>query len=107
MMDCVYPTRVARNGTALVKTGKLVIRNAIYKDDYTPIEQGCQCYTCKNYTRAYLRHLINADEMLGAELLSIHNLHYLTDLTKQIKQAIWEDRLLDFKNEYLKDYKIW
>lgn len=106
MMDCVYPTRIARNGTALVRTGKLVIRNAIYKDDFQPIENGCTCYTCKNFTRAYIRHLINADEMLGAELLSIHNLHHLIDLTKQIKQAIWEDRFLDFKNEYLSNFKL-
>ena len=106
MMDCVLPTRVARNGTAFVKTGKLVIRNAVYKDDFSPIEEDCECYACKNYTRAYIRHLINCGEMLGAELLSIHNLHYLTNLTKQIKQAIWEDRLLDFKEEYLKNFKL-
>jgi len=107
MMDCVLPTRVARNGTAFVKTGKIVVRNAIYKEDFSPLEEGCTCYTCRHFTRAYLRHLINADEMLGAELLSIHNLHHLINLTEQIKKAIWEDRLLDFKEEYLKEYKIW
>lgn len=106
MMDCVLPTRIARNGTAFTKHGKLVIRNAEFKEDYRPIEDDCDCYTCKNFTRAYIRHLINADEMLGAELLSIHNLHHLINLTDQIKKAIWEDRLLDFKKEYLKDYKI-
>lgn len=106
MMDCVLPTRIARNGTAFCKEGKLVLRNAQYKDDFRPIEQHCQCYTCQNYTRAYIRHLINVDEMLGAELLSIHNIHHLIDLTKQVKQAIWEDRLLDFKTEYLKNYKL-
>lgn len=104
MMDCVLPTRIARNGTAFHKTGKLVIRNAIYKDDFTPIENDCDCYTCKNYTRAYLRHLINADEMLGAVLLSIHNLRFLTRLTELVKEAITNNRLLDFKNEYLKNY---
>ena len=106
MMDCVLPTRIARNGTAFVKEGKLVIRNAIYKDDFRPIEEGCDCYACKNYTRAYIRHLINAGEMLGAELLSIHNIRHLIRLTEEIKKAIWEDRLLDFRDEYLKNYKI-
>ncbi len=106
MMDCVLPTRIARNGTAFTKTGKLVIRNAEFKEDFRPIEDDCDCYTCKHYTRAYIRHLINAGEMLGAELLSIHNLRHLIRLTEQIKQAIWEDRLLDFKSEYLKNYKL-
>lgn len=106
MMDCVLPTRIARNGTALTKTGKLVIRNSIYKEDFSPIEKECDCYACKHYTRAYIRHLINAGEMLGAQLLSIHNLRFLTRLTEQIKDAIWNDRLLDFKQEFLKTYKI-
>ena len=106
MMDCVLPTRVARNGTAFVKTGKLVIKNAKYKEDFSPIEQDCDCYTCKNYTRAYIHHLVKAGEMLGAELLSIHNLRHLTHLTEQIREAIKEDRLLDFKEEYLKNYKF-
>jgi queuine tRNA-ribosyltransferase len=104
MMDCVLPTRIARNGTAFTKDGKLVVRNAKYKNDFTPIESDCECYTCKSYTRAYIRHLINAGEMLGAQLLSIHNLHHLIVLTDQIKQAIWDDRLIDFKNEYLERY---
>lgn len=107
MMDCVLPTRIARNGTAFTRFGKLVVRNAKYKEDFTAIEDDCDCYTCKNFTRAYIRHLVNADEMLGAELLSIHNLFHLIKLTEQIKQAIREDRLLDFKKEYLKHYKIW
>lgn len=106
MMDCVLPTRIARNGTAMTRHGKLVVRNGAYKDDMRPIEEGCSCYACTNYTRAYIRHLINAGEMLGAQLISIHNLHHLIDLTNQVKKAIWEDRLLDFKQEYLKHYKI-
>ena len=106
MMDCVLPTRVARNGTAFVREGKLVIKNAQYKEDFSPIEHDCDCYACKHYSRAYIHHLIKAGEMLGAELLSIHNLRHLTKLTEQIKQAIWEDRLLDFKEEYLKNYKM-
>ena len=106
MMDCVLPTRIARNGTAFTKNGKLVIRNAEFSEDFRPIEEDCDCYACKHYTRAYIRHLIKAGEMLGAELLSIHNLRHLTKLTEQIKEAIWQDRLLDFKEEYLKNYKI-
>ena len=106
MMDCVLPTRVARNGTAFVKNGKIVIKNAKYKQDFLPLEQDCDCYTCKNFTRAYLRHLMISNEMLGAELLSIHNLRYLIKLTEQIKQAIWNDCLLDFKKEYLANWKM-
>ncbi len=104
MMDCVLPTRIARNGTAFTKNGRLVVRNAKYKADFQPIEKDCKCYTCQNYTRSYIRHLINAGEMLGAQLLSIHNLHHLITLTAQIKDAIWQDRLLDFKKEYLAKY---
>jgi queuine tRNA-ribosyltransferase len=105
MMDCVLPTRIARNGTALTKKGKLIIRNAEFKEDLKPIEEGCDCYACKNFTRSYIRHLVNSDEMLGAELLSIHNLRFLTHLTEQIKEAIWQDRLLDFKNEFLSEFR--
>ena len=106
MMDCVLPTRIARNGTAFTKYGKMVVRNAVYKEDFKPIEEDCDCYTCKHFTRAYIRHLLNVGEMLGAELLSIHNLHFLINLTHQIREAIKEDRLLDFKENYLKTYKI-
>ena len=105
MMDCVLPTRIARNGTALTKHGKMIVRNSKYKDDFTPIEDDCDCYACKHYTKAYIRHLINSDEMLAAELLSIHNIRFLTKLAEQIKKAIYEDRLLDFKEEFLKDFK--
>ena len=105
MMDCVLPTRIARNGTALTSKGKMTIRNSEFKEDLRPIEEDCDCYACKHYTRSYIRHLINVDEMLGAELLSIHNLRFLTRLTEKIKEAIWQDRLLDFKEEYLKDFK--
>lgn len=104
MFDCVLPTRIARNGTAFTHTGKVVVRNAKYKQDFTPLDAECNCYTCKNYTKAYLRHLINADEILGARLLSLHNIKFLTDLMEDIKQAIREDRLLDFKDEFLKKY---
>ena len=106
MFDCVLPTRIARNGTAFTRTGKLVVRNGEYKEDFRPIDETCDCYACKNYTRAYIRHLINAGEILGARLLSIHNIHFLTNLMEEIKQAIREDRFKEFKEEYLKNYKI-
>ena len=106
MFDCVLPTRIARNGTAFTKTGKIVVRNGQYKEDFTPVEPGCTCYACKNYTSAYIRHLNNAGEILGARLLSIHNIHFLTNLMEEIKQAIRENRFKEFKEEYLKNYKI-
>lgn len=105
MMDCVLPTRIARNGTALTKNGKVIVRNAEFKNDLSPIEEGCDCYACKYYSKSYIRHLVNADEMLGAELLSIHNLRFLTHLREQIREAILNDRFLDFKNDYLKNFK--
>jgi len=106
MMDCVLPTRIARNGTAFSRFGKIVLKNAKYKNDFTPLESECNCYTCKNYTKAYLHHLVKCGEMLGAELLSIHNIYHLIKLTDKIKEAIMRDRLLDFRDEYLKDYKL-
>ncbi len=104
MMDCVLPTRIARNGTAMTSIGKVVIKNATCKEDFSPLDSECDCYTCKNYTKSYLRHLVNADEIFGARLLSIHNIRFLTKLMEQIKEAIWQDRLLDFKEEFYKKY---
>ena len=101
MFDCVLPTRIARNGTAFTSTGKIVVKNGTYKEDFTTLDAECDCYCCKNFTKAYLRHLFNVDEILGAQLLSIHNLRYLTHLMEQIKQAIKENRLLEFRKEYL------
>jgi len=101
MCDCVLPTRIARNGTAFTSTGKVVIRNAEYKEDFSPLDAECDCYCCRNFTRAYLRHLVNTNEILGGKLLSLHNIYYLTHLMEQCKQAIREDRYLDFKREYL------
>jgi queuine tRNA-ribosyltransferase len=106
MMDCVLPTRIARNGTAFSPTGRMVLKNAKYKDDYTPLQEDCDCYTCKNYSRAYLRHLVNTGEMLGAELLSIHNIRFLTKLAGEARQAILEDRFPEFKEEFTKRYKF-
>ncbi len=106
MMDCVLPTRIARNGTAFTKYGKMVVKNAIYKDDFRPIEEDCDCYTCKHYTRAYIRHLINAGEMLGAQLLSIHNLRSLVRLAHDCREAILGDYFKDFKDEFLANYDL-
>ena len=104
MFDCVLPTRVARNGTALTARGKVVIRNAEYALDFSPIEPGCCCYTCANFSRAYLRHLFKAEEILGHRLLTIHNLHFTMTLMKEIRKAILEDsfeiRHAEFKARY-------
>lgn len=102
MFDCVLPTRIARNGTSFTSTGKVVVKNGKYKEDFTTLDPECDCYCCRNFTKAYLRHLFNTDEILGAQLLSIHNLRYLTHLTELIKDAIRADRLLEFREEYLK-----
>lgn len=103
MFDCVLPTRVARNGTAFTHSGKVVVKNGKYKEDFTTLDEKCNCYCCKNFTKAYLRHLFNVDEILGAQLLSIHNLAYLTDLMSDIRKAIKEDRLLEFRDEFYKE----
>lgn len=104
MADCVLPTRMARHGTALTSEGRLVVKNASFKDDFTPLDHECDCYTCKNYSRAYLRHLVNVNEILGARLLSYHNLYFLLKLCENIRQAIIEDRFLEYKEEFYKKY---
>ena len=88
MCDCVLPTRIARNGTAMTWNGKVVVRNATYEKDFTPLDPECNCYTCKNYTRAYIRHLVKTNEILGVRLLSIHNLTFLTNLMKRVRIEI-------------------
>ncbi len=100
MLDCVLPTRIARNGTAFTSKGKVIVKNGKYKQDFTPLDDECDCYCCTHYTKAYLRHLLNTDEILGGRMLSLHNITYLTHLMEQIKQAIREDRLLDFRKEF-------
>ena len=105
MCDCVLPTRIARNGTALTSHGKVVVRNATYERDWTPLDPECDCYTCKNYTRAYIRHLVKANEILGVRLLSIHNLRFLTRLMENIRTAIENDCLGDFRTEFYKKYR--
>lgn len=100
MMDCVLPTRIARNGTAFSSKGRIVVRNAAYKEDFTPLDSECDCYCCRNYTKAYLRHLINADEILGGRMLSLHNIRYLIHLTHRIREAIMKDEYGDFVNRF-------
>ena len=104
MCDCVLPTRIARNGTAMTSKGKLVIRNKTFEEDFSVLDDECDCYTCRNYTRAYIRHLLKAKEILGVRLLSIHNLRFLTKLMERVKIEIENDNLLSFKNEFYKKY---
>ncbi len=105
MFDCVLATRIARNGTAMTSHGKIVVRNGMYKEDFTPLDDNCDCYCCKNYTKAYVRHLINTGEMLGGMLLSLHNTTFLLKLMRDIRKAILGDYLMDFVKEFYKNYE--
>ena len=104
MCDCVLPTRLARHGTALTSKGKLVIRNQNFARDWNKLDDECDCYTCKNYTRAYLRHLVKTNEILGMRLLSLHNLRFLTKLMERVRIKIENDNLLAFREEFYKKY---
>lgn len=104
MFDCVLPTRIARNGTAMTSVGKVVVRNATYQSDFTPLDPECDCYTCKNFTRAYIRHLIKAGEILGIRLITIHNLRFLISLMEKVRKATEEDSLLEFRKDFYKKY---
>ena len=104
MFDCVLPTRIARNGTCMTSNGRLVVRNAKYARDFGPIDENCDCYTCKNYSRAYIRHLVKCNETFGIRLTTYHNLYFLLNLMKQVRTAIKEDRLGDFKEEFFEQY---
>lgn len=104
IFDCVLPTRIARNGTAMTSQGRLVIKNAKFARDWSPLDPKCDCDTCKNYSRGYLRHLIKTDEILGMRLLSIHNLRFLIHLMEQVREAIREDNLLEFKEAFFEEY---
>ncbi|MDQ0877989.1 queuine tRNA-ribosyltransferase [Paenibacillus sp. V4I3] len=106
MFDCVLPTRIARNGTCMTSEGRLVIRNAKHATDFGPLDPKCTCYTCTNYSRAYIRHLIKADETFGIRLTTIHNLHFLLQLMRDVRGAIQEDRLLDFRDEFFAAYGL-
>jgi len=104
IFDCVLPTRIARHGNAFTRQGKKNIKNAKYKEDFTPIEEDCDCYACKNYTKAYVRHLINVDETFGQRLLSIHNIRFLVRLTEEIREAIKENKFTEYKENFIKEY---
>lgn len=106
MFDCVLPTRIARHGQAFTRTGKINLNNAQYKKDLRPIDEECDCYACQNYSRAYIRHLISVQEMLGGRLISIHNIRFLIRLTEEIRNAIKEDRFLNYKASFIKKYTI-
>jgi len=106
MFDCVLPTRIARHGTAMTSGGRVVIKNKVYERDFTPLDSNCDCYTCKNYTRAYIRHLIKANETFGQRLVSYHNLYFLINLMEGVREAIRNDRLLDFREEFFEQYGI-
>ncbi len=104
IFDCVLPTRLARHGHAFTKHGKINLKNAKYKGDFTPVDSECDCYTCKNYTKAYIKHLINADETLGARLLSIHNIRFLIKLTEDLRDAIKNDNIMEYRDKFMRDY---
>ena len=106
MFDCVYPTRVARNGTAMTWNGRLVIKNAQYEHDFHPIDEHCNCYTCRNYSRAYIRHLVRVNEIFGLRLLTIHNLHFLIDFMRQMRQSIMEDRFPEFHRKFTANFSF-
>ena len=104
MFDCVLPTRIARHGMAMTSLGRVNIKNAKYERDFSPLDPECDCYTCRNYSKAYLRHLFKSDEILSSMLMSNHNLHFLVNTMKNIRKAIDEDRFLEYKKEFYADY---
>ncbi|MBO4495521.1 MAG: tRNA guanosine(34) transglycosylase Tgt [Clostridiales bacterium] len=104
MFDCVLPTRIGRNGTVLTHDGRLIIRDKKSAEDFRPIEEDCDCYACRNYSRAYIRHLLKAGEMFGLRLCSYHNIHFLIHLMEDVRKAIADDRLLDFRDEFFARY---
>src|SRR5699024_12291580 len=106
MFDCVLPTRIARNGTCMTSNGRLVVRNAKYARDFGPIDENCDCYTCKNYSRAYIRHLINCNETFGIRITTYHHLYFLLNLMDQVRSAINEYRIGDVNEDILKKYEL-
>jgi queuine tRNA-ribosyltransferase len=104
MFDCVLPTRIARNGTAMTSHGQISIKAAKYFEDFSPLDSECDCYTCRNYSKAYLRHLYKANEILSARLFTYHNLHFLLKLMQQVREAIMEERLEEFRKEFFVKY---
>ena len=105
IFDCVLPTRIARHGQAFTRHGKINLNNAKYKEDFTPLEEKCDCYACQHYTKAYIRHLINCDEMFGGRLLSIHNIRFLTRLAEELQESIKNDSILAYREQFIKEYQ--
>ena len=106
MFDCVLATRIARNGTAMTSRGKIVVRNGKYKEDFTPLDPECDCYCCRNYTKAYLRHMVNVGEMMGGMLLSLHNIAFLTKLMRGMRQAILDGCLAEYTRRFLREIRF-
>ncbi len=104
IFDCVLPTRIARHGQAFTRSGKINLNNAKFKEDFTPIEEDCDCYTCRNFTKGYIRHLVTTDEMLGGRLLSIHNIRFLIKLTEEVRDAIKSDQFDSYKKSFIDKY---
>lgn len=104
LFDCVLPTRLGRHGNAFTRDGKINLRNAKYKEDFTTLDPNCDCYTCKNYTKAYLRHLMVAGESLGGRLLSLHNIRFLTKVTEELREHIKQNTILEYRRDFLKRY---
>ncbi len=104
LFDCVIPTRLARHGNAYTRHGRTNLKNSKYKRDFTPIEENCDCYACKHYTKAYIHHLIKCDEVFGASLLSIHNIRFLIRLTEELREAIKNDNVLEYREKFIEDY---
>jgi queuine tRNA-ribosyltransferase len=104
--DCVLATRIARNGTVLTHRGRLVVKNGKYAHDFSPMDDQCDCYACRNFSRAYIRHLFNAKEITGGRLASIHNLRFLIHMMEEIREAIANDRLLDYRREFYERYDL-
>ena len=107
MFDCVFPTRVARNGMAMTWTGRLVMKNAEFMHDFQPIEENCGCYACRNhFTRAYIRHLVRAGEIFGLRLLTLHNLYFLQAFMQKLRQSILDERFSEFRTDFLANYQM-
>jgi queuine tRNA-ribosyltransferase len=104
LFDCVIPTRNGRNGTVYTRAGKLVVKNKPFERDFQPIDGNCVCYTCRNFTRAYVRHLLHAEEILGLRLATLHNLHFFIDLVREARQAVLESRFSEWKNAFFAVY---
>lgn len=105
MFDCVFPTRVARNGMAMIHTGRMNMKNKQYERDFRPIEESCGCYTCRNYTRAYIRHLYKSEELLVFRLVTIHNLYFLLQFMRDMREAIVQGNFSEFREHFMEHYK--